>query len=131
MKVTFLLGFIPDEILLLGIIMVAIAYLFGWISVSLFLGAVLLYVLLFTSLLDALLQDLSVGWWILIWIGVAVAFIRGGLGLTLGQRVADGLISHILRDLLVLPFRMIGGMIGMIFASLRHRLSHRLGGRIA
>lgn len=111
--------------------MVTIAYLLGWVSVSLFLGAVLLYVLLFTSLLDALLEDLSLGWWILIWIGVAVAFIRGALGLLLGQRVADGLISHILRDLLVLPFRMIGGMIGMIFASLRNRLSHRLGGRIA
>lgn len=131
MKVTFLLGFIPDEILLLGIIMVTIAYLLGWVSVSVFVGAALLYVVLFTSLLDALLQDLSVGWWILIWIGVAVAFVRGALGLLLGQRVADGLISHILRDLLVLPFKMIGGMMGMIFASLRNRLSHRLGGRIA
>ncbi len=131
MRLSFLLGFIPDEILLLGIAMVTIAYLFGWVSVSLFLGAVLLYVLLFTSFLDALLQDLSVGWWILIWIGVAVAFARGALGLLLGQRVADGLMSHLLRDLVLFPFKMIGGLIGMVFASLRHRLSHRLGGRIA
>lgn len=131
MKVAFVLGFIPDEILLLGIIMVAIAYVFGWVSLSLLLGAALLYVLIFTPLLEGFLADLSLGWWILIWIGVAVAFVRGALGLLLGQRVADGLISHLLRDLLLLPFKMIGGLTGMIFASLRNRLSHWLSGRVA
>ena len=130
MKVAFVLGFIPDEILLLGIIMVAIAYVFGWISLSLLLGAALLYVLIFTPLLEGFLADLSLGWWILIWIGVAVAFVRGALGLLLGQRVADGLISHLLRDLLLLPFKIIAGLISMIFASLRNRLSQRLSGRV-
>lgn len=130
MKVAFVLGFIPDEILLLGIITVAIAYLFGRVSLSLVLGAALLYVLIFTPLLEGFLADLSLGWWILIWIGVAVAFVRGALGLLLGQRVADGLISHLLRDLLLLPFKMVAGLVGMIFASLRNRLSHRLSGRV-
>ena len=130
MKVAFVLGFIPDEILLLGIIMVAIAYVFGWVSLSLLLGAALLYVLIFTPLLEGFLADLSLGWWILIWIGVAVAFVRGALGLLLGQRVADGLISHLLRDLLLLPFKIIAGLISMIFASLRNRLSQRLSGRV-
>lgn len=127
----FLLGFIPDEIFLIGIFVIVLGYVLGLVPTSFFLGAALIFILLFTPLLDDILAGLSLKWLILLWIGVAVAFIRGGLGLILGQRVADGLISHILRDLLVLPFKMIGGLIGMIFASLRNRLSHRLGGRIA
>lgn len=127
----FLLGFIPDEIFLIGIFVIVLGYVLGLLPTSFFLGAALIFILLFTPLLDDVLAGLSLKWLILLWIGVAVAFIRGGLGLMLGQRVADGLISHILRDLLVLPFKMIGGLMGMIFASLRNRLSHRLGGRIA
>lgn len=127
----FLLGFIPDEIFLIGIFVIVLGYVLGLVPTSFFLGAALIFILLFTPLLDDVLAGLSLKWLILLWIGVTVAFIRGGLGLMLGQRVADGLISHLLRDLLVLPFKMIGGLIGMIFASLKNRLSHRLGGRIA
>lgn len=127
----FLLGFIPDEIFLIGIFVIVLGYVLGLVPTSFFLGAALIFILLFTPLLDDVLADLSLKWLILLWIGVAVAFVRGALGLLLGQRVADGLISHILRDLFVLPFKMIGGLIGMISASLRNRLSHRLGGRIA
>ena len=130
MRLGFLLGFIPDEILLIVIMVVILGYVLGLLPSSFFLGAVLIFILLFTPLLDNLLEGLGFWWWVLIITAVGVAFVRGGLGLLLGQRVADGLISHLLRDLLVLPFRMVGGIIRMVCTFLRGHLLHRFGGRV-
>ena len=78
----------------------------------------MLYVLAFTPVLEGILGELSLGWLLAIIAAVGATFIRGALGLILGQNVADGLLSHLLRDLVVLPFRVFGAVAGMVCAVL-------------
>lgn len=98
---------LPDEALILVLMAAGLALILGFRAAAASMVGAVLAIALLSPFIEAGVGALPLVWQLLILLVLAVVVMRALVGLVIGRRTSSHLAAMLLRDLILMPFRMI------------------------